>query len=70
MKITYPMIDAAIGSKLNIAIGVRKGTWIKLNLDHTGQLSPKLQSNRYPFWANVETGEVLHGSWLIDEETS
>lgn len=70
MKITYPMIDVAIGARITVAIGDMKGTWVHLELDHTGQLNPGLKGELRPLWANIDTGQVRHASWLIGEETS
>jgi len=61
------MMALPVGHRVRVTSGEYKGTWVKLELDHTGQLQPKLQSEHRPLWANIETGQVRHFSWLVEE---
>jgi hypothetical protein len=64
------MQAAPVGHKVTIDIGDMKGTWVKLETDHTGQLNPGLKGELRPHWANVETGQVRHFSWLVDSHNT
>lgn len=72
MKITYEyMMAAPIGHHIIIkGQGPRKGPWVKLDLDHKGQMNSALQGELRPYWAHVETGKVEHFSWLVDSWVS
>jgi len=71
MMLTIKFITAApVGTKIVIETsGEMLGTWLKLELDHTGQVMARLMGLARPYWANVSTGEVKHESWLVGECT-
>ena len=69
MKMTYDEVQALpVGHRLYITTGEHKGTWVHLEIDHTGQLQPGLKSELRPYWANIKTGQVRHFSWLAEED--
>jgi hypothetical protein len=62
----WDALDAApIGARCQVNSGSQKGTWVKLDRDsHHGE-----KVSDPDLWANIDTGQTLHGSWLIEEDT-
>ena len=52
-------INLCGGSKVLVRSGDQKGVWLKLDI--------KSNINFLSSWVNVETGRVLHFSWLLND---